>query len=354
MKLSIPTGVCFWLILVACIIAVQKPGHAHDLKLARIKVRLDTTSVSVSALAHTLSLSAEEARDPGQALARRLQLRLDEKPFHADSVHVLRDARNDIVIWQATRQGAATRVTIDAPLFPEKTGESTLVTVVKNRQVVGEALVNNQQPTAQIGGMKVEAATTVNGHTAVIGQFVRLGMAHIFGGWDHILFLASLLLLGGTWRQLLKIVTAFTLAHSLTLTLAATGVFVPPARLIEPLIALSIVAVAGLNLRAIEAKKPVQLDARPWLALGFGLIHGFGFAAALTESGLARAALGWALVSFNVGVEMGQAILVMIIAPALAWLIQNRPRWREPLVFYGSTSVAVVGAFWFATRIFNG
>ena len=354
MKPNTRSGVLVWLILVACIVAVQTPGRAHDLKLSSIKVRLDKASVSVSALAHIPLLSAGEAHDPGQALARRLQLRLDDKPFRADSVQLLRDAKNDVAIWQATRQGAATRVSIDAPLFPEKTDESTVITVVKNRQVLGEALVNAQQPTAQIGGVKSEAPTAVIRQTAVIGQFVSLGMAHIFGGWDHVLFLVSLLLLGGTWQKLLKIVTAFTIAHSVTLTLAATGVFVPPARIIEPLIALSIVAVAALNLRATEAKIPVQLDARPWLALGFGLIHGFGFAAALTESGLARAALGWALVSFNVGVEIGQAALVVVIAPTLAWLIKSRPRWREPLVFYGSTGVAVVGAFWFAARVFNG
>jgi hypothetical protein len=148
-------------------------------------------------------------------------------------------------------------------------------------------------------------------------------------------------------------VTAFTLAHSITLSLAATGVFSLPSRFVEPVIALSIVAVAITNFKAPkddEAK--ARRDFRPWLAFGFGLIHGFGFAGALAEVGLPRESLGWALLAFNGGVELGQATLVLLFAPALAAMVKLWPRLRVPLVQYGSAAVAVVGVFWFAQRIF--
>ncbi len=342
MKQKWQSGFLAWLLLMFCALNAQKSTQAHDLKVSSIKVILDKASVSVSVVAHSHSFSASAA--PAAEISHRLKLRLNGKPFRADKVQIVRDGANGIVIWQATQNGAAARVEVDAPLFPEKENESTVVTVLRNRQVVGEALVNAKTPSAQMGDVTQQTVSKV------CFQFLREGVAHIFGGFDHVLFLISLLLLGGTGKQLLKIVTAFTLAHSITLSLAATGILVPPARFIEPLIALSIVAVAGLNLLATENKP--RLDARPWLALGFGLVHGFGFAAALSETGLPREALGWALLSFNGGVEIGQGVLVVLFAPALAWIVKSRPRWREPIVFYGSASVAVVGAFWFAERVF--
>lgn len=337
MKQQWRSNLITWLILILCVTT----ACAHDLKLSSIKVRLEKSGVAVSVQAHSHALS--DNAQPAAELSRRLKLRLDGKPFQADSSQILRDTANGIVIWQAERKGAASKVQVDAPLFPEKAGESTVVTILKDGQVLSEALVNAKNPAAQMGEANKLAVPTV------IAQFLREGMAHIFGGFDHVLFLISLLLLGGTWKQLLKIVTAFTLAHSVTLSLAATGVLVPPTRFIEPLIALSIVVVAGLNLLATENKP--RLDARPWLALSFGLIHGFGFASALAETGLPREALGWALLSFNFGVEIGQGVMVILFAPLLTWLIKNRPRLREPIVFYGSASVVVVGAFWFAQRV---
>lgn len=337
-----------WLVLLALLCLQNHAARAHDLKVSSIRVRLDARRTTISIVAHDQNVDAVR---PAADIARRLQMRLDGKPFRPTNAALTHDARNGLVLWQATQQGAASQVQIDAPLFPEKNNESTVLTVLKNRAVLGEALINAQNPTAQIGDAKAPSTT------AVVAQFIGEGVRHIFGGFDHILFLLSLLLLGGSAKQLLKIVTAFTVAHSITLSLAATCIFVPSARFIEPLIALSIVAVACLNLRAADHKESKSesksLDARPLLALCFGLIHGFGFASALIETGLPRAALGWALVSFNLGVEIGQAALVLAIAPTLAWLVKNRPRWREPLVFYGSTGVAAIGAFWFAQRIFT-
>src|SRR5215468_9062734 len=167
-------------------------------------------------------------------------------------------------------------------------------------------------------------AGTTQGALAVMRTFIPSGVHHILIGPDHILFLVGLLLLGGTWGSLLRIVTAFTLGHSLTLSLAALDVVSPPARLIEPAIALSIVFVGADNL-----VKESGRDVRAWLALVFGLVHGFGFASVLREFGLPSEALGWSLFSFNVGVEIGQLAIVLLVTAVLATI-----RRRSDVVAY--------------------
>src|SRR5262249_61001640 len=132
-------------------------------------------------------------------------------------------------------------------------------------------------------------------------------------GPDHLLFLVGLLLLGGTIRQLLLVVTSFTLAHSITLSLAALNIVSPPARIIEPAIALSIVYVGADNLLARGGR-----DVRARIAFTFGFIHGFGFANVLREMGLPGSALGWSLFSFNFGVEIGRFMVLVAVASVIS------------------------------------
>src|SRR5207245_3277492 len=128
-------------------------------------------------------------------------------------------------------------------------------------------------------------------------------------GPDHLLFLLGLLLLGGSVRQLLLIVTSFTVAHSVTLSLAALNILSPPASIIEPAIALSIVYVGADNLLARGGR-----DVRAWIAFTFGFIHGFGFANVLREMELPSRALGWSLFAFNFGVEIRQFRVVVPVS----------------------------------------
>src|SRR5205085_12359756 len=153
---------------------------------------------------------------------------------------------------------------------------------------------------------------TAQGAIEVMKAFIPSGIQHILIGPDHILFLVGLLLLGGTWGALVRIVTAFTIGHSLTLSAAALNYVTPPASVIEPAIALSIVFVGADNLVRGDGR-----DLRAAVALVFGLVHGFGFANVLREFGLPREALGWSLFSFNVGVEIGQVGIVLVVASLL-------------------------------------
>jgi hydrogenase/urease accessory protein HupE len=188
---------------------------------------------------------------------------------------------------------------------------------------------------------------TRQGTAAVIRRFVPAGVHHILIGPDHILFLVGLLLLGGSVRRLLVIVSAFTLAHSVTLSLAALDVLTPPARLIEPAIALSIVYVGADNLLVRGGR-----DVRAWIALGFGLIHGFGFANVLRAMDLPSRALGWSLFSFNLGVEVGQLVVVAIVASALGVVRARSERAGRAIAVAGSLAVIAAGAIWFVERVF--
>ena len=190
-------------------------------------------------------------------------------------------------------------------------------------------------------------AGTRQGAFAVVQKFLPAGIHHILVGPDHLLFLVGLLLLGGTVRQLAVIVTSFTVAHSITLSLAALNIVSPPARLIEPAIALSIVYVGADNLLKRDGR-----DVRAWIAFAFGFVHGFGFANVLREMDLPARALGWSLFSFNVGVEIGQLLVVAVVATALAALRARSEAAGRQLTFAGSIVVMAAGAFWFVQRVF--
>jgi hydrogenase/urease accessory protein HupE len=186
---------------------------------------------------------------------------------------------------------------------------------------------------------------------AAAGKFLRLGIEHIFTGYDHIAFLIGLLLLGGTFKELVQIVTAFTAAHSITLALATLSIVTPTPRVIEPLIAASIVYVAAENLWALRRGTRASTLRHRWmLTFAFGLVHGFGFASVLRELHLPRSSVAAALVTFNLGVEVGQVCIVALAVPLLA-LLRNW-RWFEPLgVRVCSLAVGCLGLTWLVQRI---
>jgi hypothetical protein len=192
--------------------------------------------------------------------------------------------------------------------------------------------------------------------------YLRHGTWHIWIGYDHVLFLVSLLLpavlvrQGGRWQQVtgfraaaadvLKTVTAFTLAHSLTLALAALGAVAPPSRWVESAIAAS-VAIAALN-----NVWPVIPGPRWAAAFLFGLVHGFGFAGVLAGLGLPRGALAASLAGFNLGVELGQLAIVAAVLP-LAFALRSTRAYRRVLLPGGSLAIAIVALAWLGERAFD-
>jgi hypothetical protein len=190
-------------------------------------------------------------------------------------------------------------------------------------------------------------------------QYLREGVWHIWTGYDHILFLLGLLLPavlrreGRGWRpvegfrpafmEVLKVVTAFTVAHSITLSLATLGFIALPSRWVESAIAASVVLAALNNLRPL-------IDKRRWaVAFGFGLVHGLGFANVLNDLGLPQDALLLALVAFNLGVEAGQLAIVSAFLPS-AYIVRRSPWYRWLCLELGSALIALLALVWLAER----
>ena len=192
--------------------------------------------------------------------------------------------------------------------------------------------------------LRLTTTAGAGGTQSVAWPLFRLGIQHILTGYDHLLFLFGLILVGGRLRPLLVVITAFTVAHSITLCLAALGFWAPSPRLVEPAIALSIAYVGVENFFVREAS-------RRWLiTFPFGLVHGFGFAGALREIALPQGQVPLALASFNAGVEAGQLAVLALILPLVLWL--GRRPWFAPAgVRAASLAVTVAGLYWFAIRI---
>lgn len=180
-------------------------------------------------------------------------------------------------------------------------------------------------------------------------QYFALGFTHILPhGLDHVLFVIGIFLLSSKWKAIVAQVSTFTFAHSITLALTMYGIVSLPARVVEPMIALSIAYVAIENLVVSELK--------PWrlaLVFSFGLLHGMGFAGVLRDLGLPRPAFLTALVTFNVGVEAGQlAVIGIAFACCVYWQHRDRLAYRRFVVVPASLAIALVGLFWTIQRAF--
>ncbi len=223
--------------------------------------------------------------------------------------------------------------------WPEVLGAhfQTVMTVNVARRVAGQFVFLDDRREATL---ELHAAPAIG-----FSSFIRMGAEHILGGPDHLLFLVTLLALSRGFWSTVKIVTGFTLAHSITLSLAMLGWVDVPSRIVEPLIAASIVWVAVENLLA------PQNESRRWLvAAFFGLVHGLGFAGGLLQLGLPREALMAALVGFNLGVELGQLVFVAAALPAIVWASRpGRLTWLPQTL---SLVAAAVGVVWLLQRVF--
>ena len=189
-----------------------------------------------------------------------------------------------------------------------------------------------------------QAPSAAAGERAAFLEMLRTGVEHIVTGYDHLAFLVALVLVGGRPRSLVGVVTAFTVAHSLTLGLAALHVLTPSPRFVEPAIALSIAYVAIENFFVKDAS-------RRWrITFPFGLVHGFGFASSLAAIDLPRARVPEALLAFNLGVEVGQlAVLAALAAPL--YFLRKSPWFRDRGVKLASAALAAVGLVLFAVRV---
>ena len=287
------------------------------------------------------SLVARERQRIFDIVTPRLSLTSDRRLTPRwESVEVLKDDLALRLRYRIPNEHPGALV-IDTNLFPYDPVHQTFINIYEDGDLRQQVIFNaSSNPHTYYLG-------TTQGAIAVMKTFIPSGTHHILIGPDHILFLIGLLLLGGSWMALVRIVTAFTIGHSITLSLAALNIVTPPASIIEPAIALSIVFVGADNLVRGDGR-----DLRAWVALTFGLVHGFGFANVLREFGLPREALGWSLFSFNFGFEIGQLAVVLLVATLLAAIRRRSDVMGARVAVAGSVVVIAAGTYWFVQRVF--
>lgn len=345
-------------------------GHvarAHEVTVSRIQMRLEPAATRISvqlplaALLHLPSplpaATAEPAlRDDPLAPAVQASIRAmlaERLSIEAGGVaaplviETVRAAGADLAVTATApplAEPLRVRVRVRADLFPDDPLAKVFVNVFRGDALVGQYALDRQDPVFTLGGERPV--------WAVVATFVREGVRHIFIGPDHILFVLALVLLGGGLWARVRIVTAFTIAHSITLALATLGLVQAPARLVESVIALSVVVVGLHDLwRIRRPATPGARDPRVLFAFVFGLVHGFGFASVLAELELPRQALAWSLAAFNIGVEIGQVAIVLAAAPLLAALHRHAsPRVEQAVLAAGAGLVALTGAVWLWER----
>jgi hydrogenase/urease accessory protein HupE len=340
---------------------------AHPAPFSYLDLRLNAAGVTGTLVVHDLDaghdLGLEEPGvllDPAVAaqhrdalvtlLSPRLTLRFDGRPvtIRWGAIDVVPE-RQSVRLAFTVEAGVPGHTEIQAYVFPYDPIHQTFVNLYEDDDLTMQAILDASRQRADY------YAGSTQGRLAVIRTFVVSGIEHIMIGPDHVLFLIGLLLLGGTLAKLAVIVTAFTIGHSITLSLAALDIVSPPAYFIEPLIALTIVVVGADNvlvLRATTGQDKPASDIRAWLAAAFGLIHGFGFAYVLKEFGLPPAALGWSLFAFNLGVEIGQLLIVLVVAGLLLAVRRRSSAAARWIAMAGSIAVMAAGVYWFIERVF--
>ena len=344
-----------------CLIAMGAPVHAHPVPFSYVDVQVHQDRVELTVVAHTFDLANDLKVQPPERLLEPETLRAYTGAITTlieDRLKISPDGAGPTWTWSAPeavadRQSVRIRarqdlvrpagsVNVAALMFPYDPQHKTFLNVYEDGTLAAQAILDKDRRTFEY------FSGTRQGVWAVLRRFVPAGIHHILIGPDHLLFLVGLLLLGGTMKQLLLVVTAFTIAHSITLSLAALGMVIPPANAIEPAIALSIVYVGADNLLVSAGGR----DTRAWIAFAFGLIHGFGFANVLREMDLPGRALGWTLFAFNVGVEIGQIVFVVLIASLFLWIRSRSEVDGRRLAVAGSIVVIAAGAYWFIQRVF--
>jgi hydrogenase/urease accessory protein HupE len=350
-------------ILFATILGGQVHGHAVpysylDLQVAqrngggRVEAKLVVHSIDLALFLdvdESLLFEPEGLETRRQPILRlisnHLVISLDRQPTAPQQLRMepLADRREVILYFEYEARSPIGLIQVAGPLFTADPEHQTFVNLFADDLLMRQDVLTVTQPRLEY------FTTTRQGIREVLRKFIPAGIHHIFIGPDHILFLIGLLLLGGSLRRLLLIVSAFTIAHSITLTLAALDLLNIPASITEPIIALSIVYVGVDNLMVRENGR----DLRGWLAFFFGFIHGFGFAGVLREFGLPSAALGWSVFSFNLGVEIGQAVIVILTTLIIRTVCRHRPTLQRPILVGGSIIIILAGAWWFVTRTFN-
>jgi hydrogenase/urease accessory protein HupE len=339
---------------------------AHDPGLSSLTIRPRTSSLEA-----TLTLAIKDAAQLAEldenhdgtvtqvefgrsrwqleaAVAKQLFIAADGKVLKVQSIRSNFDEKNNVEVHLNFGPISFSRLEIQSNLVASLPLGHRQYFQVQNSAsgIVVEGLLSAAADRA-IAEFAANAAATAREAFSSFGNFLILGVKHILTGYDHLLFLFGLLVVVRGLVSSLNIITSFTIAHSITLAAATFNLAQIPSRIVEPLIAASIVFVGVENLLHGGVPKARQL-----VTFGFGLIHGFGFASVLREMGIGAGTGGVALplLSFNVGVELGQ-IMVAAVALPIIWKLRSNPVFMVRWVPACSAAVVLLGSFWFVERV---
>ena len=374
-----------WLLALAALLPVRVDAHGAFDHNARVWVFEDhleaTVTLGPEAAKTFLNNGPAEVLRSGQMqiaypfplpdAARLLELKSGYTPLAPLKANVRSDGLEfNFTLYYAAPNSGPLRVSAVYMMEIQQVGKGSLVVVDEAGNTLGAKLISSTDTALEVNlpGNTAPVAATADAlevkitnappttiaqtstlrATPAFGEFLHLGVGHILTGFDHLLFLGALLIGVRRIGPMLAVITCFTLAHSVTLALAATNLVVISARITEPLIAASIIVVGIENFLRCDAVKD-----RYWLAGGFGLIHGFGFASALRETGLGGngAAIVMPLFSFNLGVEIGQLAVAAVVVPLL-FALRRWPmfaRFGTPAL---SSMVIALSSYWLLERTF--
>ena len=347
--------------LVLCVIALVRSAAAHSAPFTYLDIEVAAQSLELTLVAHTFDVAHDLNVDPperlldpavlkghGEAFARllneRLRLTADDRPLvlgawsAAEALPERQSIQLRAHVDLATTPGI---IRVTARLFPYDPVHQTFINFHEGEAITAQTILDvGRADFAYYAG-------TSKGIWSLVRALAATGLAHVISGPEHLMMLVGLLLMGSTRRRMVVIASAFTLGHILSVGLAMLNVVSPPARLVEPAIALSIVYVGVDNLMVHGGR-----DIRAWISLAFGVIHGFGFVTTLRAMELPRPALAWSILSLNIGIEAGQILAAFTIAAAVAALRGRSEAAARQLAFVGSVVVIAAGTAWFVQRVF--
>jgi hydrogenase/urease accessory protein HupE len=280
------------------------------------------------------------------AVSNIVELQIDGQKLASAEQSVRMDDQNNVE-FLIRYPGAGTNLTYRCAILHQLPRAHRQIATFKDIQgnVIAERLLKQDSDTLSFP--EAESLASAGAPKQTVTGFLTLGIEHILTGYDHLLFLFALLLVTRQFLSALKIITCFTVAHSITLAVASFNLMNVSPRIVEPLIAVTIIYVAVENILLRREPK-----ARWLLTFAFGLIHGFGFAGVLRELGVGRDGSGIAvpLFSFNLGVELGQIVVAAIVLPFI-WRFSKNPTFLSRWVPALSVIIALAGGFWLVQRV---
>ena len=340
------------------IFCLARWAQAHDPGLSAAEIRIEDRQIAAVLTFARADIELLAVLDPDrdgqvtpgefsaarpaleQVARRALEVRLDGEPGWAEKVAADWDDSNAVHLRLRFPVRPGARLTIRSGLMASlPPGHRQYMAVRDGRG----NLLSERMLAAKADGLEIDAVPAAG--SSSFREFLTLGVEHILTGYDHLVFLLGLLIAGGTLAAAAKIITSFTIAHSITLALATLGWVSLSPRIVEPLIAVSIAYVGLENIFRRD------LNRRWLLTFAFGLIHGFGFASVLREMGIGSAGGGVTLplLSFNLGVELGQLAIAALILP-LIWTLRRRAFFVARFAPACSVMIALAGAYWLWVR----